>query len=90
MAINKEKNTRIVITLPKDIKEKVQIEADKDNRTMTNYIVNLIIKDLEDKSKNAQKVVKKKQINEDDVTEKMIHQIENDNGRQTKKKRTKK
>lgn len=48
------------------------------------------IKDLEDKSKNAQKVVKKKQINEDDVTEKMIHQIENDNGRQTKKKRTKK
>lgn len=49
MAINKEKNTRIVITLPKDIKEKVKIEADKDNRTMTNYILNLIIKDLEDK-----------------------------------------
>lgn len=49
MAINKEKNTRIVITLPKEIKEKIQIQANKDNRTMTNYIVNLILKDLEGK-----------------------------------------
>lgn len=49
MAINKEKNTRIVITLPKEIKEKVQLQADNDNRTMTNYIVNLILKDLDGK-----------------------------------------
>lgn len=49
MAINKEKNTRIVITLPKEVKEQVQELAIKDNRTMTNYIVNLILKDLESK-----------------------------------------
>ncbi|UEL48290.1 ribbon-helix-helix domain-containing protein [Terrisporobacter hibernicus] len=49
MAINKEKNTRIVITLPKEVKEQVQELANKDNRTMTNYIVNLILKDLESK-----------------------------------------
>ena len=49
MAINKNKNTRIVITLPKEVKEQVQELANKDNRTMTNYIVNLILKDLESK-----------------------------------------
>lgn len=49
MAINKNKNTRIVITLPKEVKEQVQELANKDNRTMTNYIVNLILKDLENK-----------------------------------------
>ena len=49
MDINKEKNTRVVITLPKDVKEQVQELANKDNRTMTNYIVNLILKDLESK-----------------------------------------
>lgn len=49
MAINKEKNTRIVITLPREIKEQIKLQADKDNRTMTNYIVNLILKDLESK-----------------------------------------
>lgn len=47
MAINTEKNTRIVITLPKEIKEQIQLKATKDNRTMTNYIVNLILKDLD-------------------------------------------
>lgn len=47
MAIDKNKNTRIVITIPKDIKEQVQELANKDNRTMTNYIVNLILKDIE-------------------------------------------
>lgn len=49
MAINKDKNTRVVITLPKEIKEKVQELANQDNRTMTNYIVNLILKDIESK-----------------------------------------
>lgn len=49
MAINTEKNTRIVITLPKEIKEQIQEQATKDNRTMTNYIVNLILKDLDSK-----------------------------------------
>lgn len=46
MTIDKEKNTRIVITLPKEVKEKLQECAKKDNRTMTNYIVNLIINDI--------------------------------------------
>lgn len=49
MAINKDKNTRVVITLPKEIKEQVQELANQDNRTMTNYIVNLILKDIERK-----------------------------------------
>lgn len=49
MAINTDKNTRIVITLPKEIKEQIQEQAHKDNRTMTNYIVNLILKDLDSK-----------------------------------------
>lgn len=46
MPIDTNKNTRIVITIPKEVKEKLQDKASKDNRTMTNYIVNLIINDL--------------------------------------------
>lgn len=47
IAINKEKNTRIVITIDKETKEKLQQLANADNRTMTNYVVNLIKKDID-------------------------------------------
>ncbi|MEG0667858.1 MAG: DNA-binding protein [Clostridium sp.] len=48
MAIDKDKNTRIMITIPIDIKEKLQEKAKKENRTMTNYVMTLVLKDLED------------------------------------------
>lgn len=50
MAIDKSKNTRIVITIDKDTKNRLQELAESDNRTMTNYIVNLIKKDINEKN----------------------------------------
>ena len=47
MTINKNKNTRILITIDRKTKEKLQKLADLDNRTMTNYVVNLIKKDID-------------------------------------------
>ena len=50
MAIDKSKNTRIVITIDQETKDRLQKLAQSDNRTMTNYIVNLIKKDINEKN----------------------------------------
>ncbi|MBY6838857.1 ribbon-helix-helix domain-containing protein [Clostridium botulinum] len=46
MPISKN-NTRIKVTISKDINEQLKQKADKDNRSVSNYVYNLIIKDLE-------------------------------------------
>ena len=46
MAISKE-NTRIQVTIPKDLKKQLEEKARAENRSVSNYIVTLIQKDLE-------------------------------------------
>ena len=46
MAISKE-NTRIQVTIPKNLKEQIEEKAKLENRSVSNYIVTLIQKDLE-------------------------------------------
>jgi len=45
MAIS-DKNTRIQITLPKDIKSQLEKKADEKNRSVSNYVLTLILKEL--------------------------------------------
>ncbi|MDO5011535.1 MAG: DNA-binding protein [Intestinibacter bartlettii] len=47
MAINKDVNTRIALTLPIEVKNKLDQLAKEDNRTTSNYIQNIIMKHLE-------------------------------------------
>lgn len=49
MSISKE-NTRIQVTIPKKLKEKLEEKAMQDNRSVSNYIVKLIQEDLGDSS----------------------------------------
>ena len=49
MAIADE-NTRIQVTIPKTVKKELVKKADKHNRSISNYVANLIIKDLEEDS----------------------------------------
>ncbi|MEF7664381.1 MULTISPECIES: ribbon-helix-helix domain-containing protein [Bacillus cereus group] len=51
MAISNE-NTRIQITLPKDIKKQLEIKANEHNRSVSNYVLTLILKDLDDTTQN--------------------------------------
>ena len=46
MAISEE-NTRIQVTIPKDLKKQLEKKAKAENRSVSNYIVTLIQKDLE-------------------------------------------
>ena len=46
MAIS-DLNTKILIVIPKALKEKLEEKARKDNRSISNYIVRLIQKDIE-------------------------------------------
>ncbi|NFF77349.1 DNA-binding protein [Clostridium sporogenes] len=48
MAISKN-NTRIKITIPKEINEQLKLKASKEQRSVSNYVYKLIIKDLENK-----------------------------------------
>lgn len=48
MAINKEVNTSMLLTIPKDLKEKIFILAKKDNRSATNYVLNLLQKHVDE------------------------------------------
>lgn len=41
-----DKNTRIQITIPKELKKQLVKKAKKDNRSTSNYIVTLIQKDI--------------------------------------------
>jgi len=50
MAIS-NKNTRIQITIPKELKERLEIAAMENNRSVSNYILTLIKKDLGKKTK---------------------------------------
>ena len=47
MAINKNVNTRIALTLPIEVKDKLDKLAKLDNRTTSNYIQNILIKYIE-------------------------------------------
>lgn len=46
MAVGSNK-TRILVNIPNDLKERIDIEAKKENRSTSNYIVNVLMKDLE-------------------------------------------
>jgi predicted DNA-binding protein len=43
------KNTRTLITLPKELKTKLEKLAKSENRSLNNYIVTILIKYLENK-----------------------------------------
>jgi metal-responsive CopG/Arc/MetJ family transcriptional regulator len=45
MALSKDK-IRILVNIPKDLKEQVEKMAKDDNRSVSNFIVNLIEKEL--------------------------------------------
>lgn len=47
MAIGKDK-TRIVLTMPIEIKEKIDEMARNDNRHTSNYILNLLLKHIDE------------------------------------------
>ncbi len=49
MAISKE-STRIQVTIPKKLKEQIEEKAKLENRSVSNYIVTLIQKDLANSS----------------------------------------
>lgn len=46
MAVSNDK-TRILVNIPLDLKEKIEIEAKKENRSTSNYIVNILKRNLE-------------------------------------------
>lgn len=50
MAVSKE-STRALIVLPKNVKRQLEDKAKKENRSMSNYVLNLILKDLEQSGK---------------------------------------
>lgn len=41
------KDKRLHIRINEDLQKKIKIKATKENRTVSNYVINLIIKDLE-------------------------------------------
>lgn len=53
MAIGEDK-TRIVITIPKDLKVRVDALAAADNRPTSNYIINLLLKEIEKNEEAAE------------------------------------
>jgi hypothetical protein len=46
MAVSEE-STRILITMPKEAKLKLEKKAKSENRSISNYVLNLILKDVE-------------------------------------------
>ena len=55
MAISKE-NTRIQVTIPKKLKEQIEEKAKLENRSVSNYIVTLIQKDLANSSPHLKRM----------------------------------
>ena len=45
MSVSNE-NTRILIKMPKEIKLKLETKAKSENRSLSNYILNLILRDV--------------------------------------------
>lgn len=39
-------NIRIQVTIPKNIKNQLEIKAENNNRSVSNYVASLILKDL--------------------------------------------
>lgn len=48
-------NTIITLRTSEEIKQKLDMLALKDNRSLNNYIINILIKHLEEKEKEANK-----------------------------------
>lgn len=46
MSVSSE-STRLLIVLPKDVKAKLEKKSKTANRSMSNYVLNLILKDLD-------------------------------------------
>lgn len=44
MSIKNEPKTKILFTLPIELKEELQKEAQEDNRSLNNYILTLLLK----------------------------------------------
>ena len=49
MAIDKTKKTRIIVTVTKELKERLEVQAKKENRTVANLLNTIAIKYLEQK-----------------------------------------
>ena len=49
MAIDKNKKTRIIVTVTKELKEQLEVQAKKVNRTVANLLNTIAIKYLEQK-----------------------------------------
>ena len=49
MAIDKTKKTRIIVTVTKKLKEQLEVQAKKENRTVANLLNTIAIKYLEQK-----------------------------------------
>ena len=49
MAIDKTKKTRIIVTVTKELKEQLEAQAKKENRTVANLLNTIAIKYLEQK-----------------------------------------
>ena len=48
------KTDMIKVRITPDLKAKIQAAADADNRTVSGYIVNLIMRDIDKKSKSVE------------------------------------
>lgn len=51
MAVGSDK-TRILVNIPIELKERVEAEAKKENRSVSNYIITVLKNHIEDKNKN--------------------------------------
>ena len=49
MAIDKTKKTRIIVTVTRELKEQLEVQAKKENRTVANLLNTIAIKYLEQK-----------------------------------------
>ena len=49
MAIDKTKKTRIIVTVTKELKEQLEVQAKRENRTVANLLNTIAIKYLEQK-----------------------------------------
>ena len=49
MAIDKTEKTRIIVTVTKELKEQLEVQAKKENRTVANLLNTIAIKYLEQK-----------------------------------------
>lgn len=56
-----ENNTRIIITIPKETKNKIEKIASCENRSLSNLVVTIINKYIEDYNQNLLKETKRKQ-----------------------------